>query len=212
MSEIREKLAKLSHEQWCGWMAYLFSKSIICQSGKLGKIQAEDGALIIPKWAVDRWTRQVNTAYDELSEKEKDSDRTEADKCLALLKQPTGDVAELYAELIKRENRISQLHDKTVELQTGLNYQANIATKAHAERDKFKGMYEVAIKRVAKLQGEVKGLIEVMKLAYRKHHLNDPDIGWDELSDKLLDTLCNSMGNDGFQEWRDQALRQKGGE
>ena len=204
--ELREKLAKLAHEQWSGWMIYLFSKCS-CHARL-------DGIRIIPEWAVKRWARQSNTPYDELSEEEKDSDRTEADKFLSLLKQPepTGEVAELYAELIKRENRISQLHDKTVELQTGLNYQANIATKAHAERDKFKGMYEVAIKRVAKLQGEVKGLIEVMKLAYRKHHLNDPDIGWDELSDKLLDTLCNSMGNDGFQEWRDQALRQKGGE
>lgn len=44
-------------------------------------------------------------------------------------------------------------------------------------------------------------LLEAVKLAYRKHHLGDPDIGWDELSEKLLDALCNAMGADGFVQW-----------
>jgi len=44
-------------------------------------------------------------------------------------------------------------------------------------------------------------LLSACKLAYRKHHLNDDSIGWDELSDCLLDALCNEMGDDGFQEW-----------
>jgi len=44
-------------------------------------------------------------------------------------------------------------------------------------------------------------LLEAVKLAYRKHHLDDPSIGWDELSEKLLDALCNAMGADGYLEW-----------
>lgn len=44
-------------------------------------------------------------------------------------------------------------------------------------------------------------LLEAVKLAYRKHHLGDDTIGWDELSDKLLDALCNAMGADGYLEW-----------
>lgn len=44
-------------------------------------------------------------------------------------------------------------------------------------------------------------LLEACKAAYRKHHLNDDSIGWDELSDILLDALCNEMGDVGFQEW-----------
>jgi hypothetical protein len=84
--ELREKLAELAHSQWAGWMDYLFSK---CPEYKAGSVQAEDGAMIIPKWAVDRWKRQAATPYCDLSVEEKDSDRTEADKFLALLRQPT---------------------------------------------------------------------------------------------------------------------------
>ena len=44
-------------------------------------------------------------------------------------------------------------------------------------------------------------LLDAVKLAYRKHHLGDESIGWDELSGCLLDALCNEMGDNGFQEW-----------
>jgi len=44
-------------------------------------------------------------------------------------------------------------------------------------------------------------LLSACQMAYRKHHLNDETIGWDELGDCLLDALCNSMGDDGYQKW-----------
>ena len=50
-------------------------------------------------------------------------------------------------------------------------------------------------------QGEISVLIYTVKLAYRKHHLGDSSIGWGELSDILCDTLCESMGDNEFQEW-----------
>lgn len=75
--ELREKLADLSHEQWSGWMRYLFSKCL----------KNNDGSVTIPAWAVERWTRQMNTPYDQLPESEKESDRVEADKVLALIKE-----------------------------------------------------------------------------------------------------------------------------
>jgi len=56
-------------------MEYLFSKCTF----------HEDGTATIPSWAVERWQRQMLTPYEELSEKEQDSDRKEADKFLALL-------------------------------------------------------------------------------------------------------------------------------
>ena len=34
--------------------------------------------MIIPRWAVNRWKRQLRTDYKDLSESEKDSDRKEA--------------------------------------------------------------------------------------------------------------------------------------
>lgn len=73
---MREKLAELAHKQWSGWMKYLFSKSNVNVSG---------GCVLIPAWAAKRWTRQMNTPYSELPEEEKESDREEADKILAVI-------------------------------------------------------------------------------------------------------------------------------
>lgn len=67
-----EKLADIEHDSWSKWMNYLFAKSI----------KNEDGTYTIPKWAVDRWTRQLNTLYQNLNEEEKESDRKEARKFL----------------------------------------------------------------------------------------------------------------------------------
>jgi hypothetical protein len=72
-SLLREKLAELAHDQWVGWMEYLFYKS-----------KQVDGCVVIPAWANERWRRQVATRYADLSEEEKDSDRSEADKFLAV--------------------------------------------------------------------------------------------------------------------------------
>lgn len=65
---IFEDLACLEHEQWSKWMKYLFSKSQL----------NEDGTVTIPKDLVDRWNRQINTHYSDLSESEKESDREQA--------------------------------------------------------------------------------------------------------------------------------------
>jgi hypothetical protein len=84
---MREKLAALCHEQWSGWMKYLFSK---CE-----KTTGEVEGMIIPEWAVKRWMRQMNTPYLQLSIEEKESDRKEADKFLELCfgKLPTKDAS-----------------------------------------------------------------------------------------------------------------------
>jgi hypothetical protein len=75
--EFREKLSELAHDQWSGWMKYLFEKSI----------QNPDRTVTIPKWAVERWSRQMNTHYNDLSEQEKKNDRNEADKFLKLFRE-----------------------------------------------------------------------------------------------------------------------------
>lgn len=74
--DIIEKLADYEHDRWARWQKYLFSKCMIHQ----------DGSLTIPKEFVDRWTRQVNTDYIDLSEREKDSDRKEAIRIIECIK------------------------------------------------------------------------------------------------------------------------------
>ena len=71
----REKLADVQHEIWSSWMRWLFQCSTI----------NEDGSATIPREKVERWQRQMNTPYSELSESEKNSDRIEANKVIAVL-------------------------------------------------------------------------------------------------------------------------------
>lgn len=82
MADPREEaLAALAHEQWSGWMEYLFGKCVWRDRGDGSNEPA------IPQEFADRWIRQMNTPYAGLSEEEKESDRVEARKVLALLKE-----------------------------------------------------------------------------------------------------------------------------
>jgi len=74
-SEIREGLAKVQHEIWAHWMKYLLSRMT----------WDEDVGYIVSPVDVMRWKRQMRTAYGDLADYEKDSDRSQADKVLALL-------------------------------------------------------------------------------------------------------------------------------
>ena len=73
--DIREQLAEYAHNAWAGWLQYQFSKA---------ELNA-DGTWTMPAWAVERWRRQMNTPYAALPELEKESDREEADKMLAII-------------------------------------------------------------------------------------------------------------------------------
>ena len=52
-------------------------------------------------------------------------------------------------------------------------------------------------------------LLKVVQLVYRKHCMGYEGIGWDELGGVLLDALCNTMGTEGYEEWKSSL---KGGE
>ena len=65
--ELREKLAELAHSQWSGWMEWMLKN--------------------LDDVHIKNWKRQMNTPYDKLSEREKDSDRKEADKYLQVLQK-----------------------------------------------------------------------------------------------------------------------------
>ena len=82
-NELREALADISHAIWAHWMRYLFS---VCDFTDYGEPFITAG-----NW--QRWHRQVETTYGDLTEREKDSDREQADKLLAVLRDT--DKAEL---------------------------------------------------------------------------------------------------------------------
>lgn len=63
--ELIELLSSKEHQRWAKWQKYLHS---CC-------VKNEDGSLTIPKDKVERWTRQIKTDYENLPEKEKESDR-----------------------------------------------------------------------------------------------------------------------------------------
>ena len=75
---VREILADVQHEIWSHWMEYLFS---LCPEVEGSVMETR----YIPHDLVKRWTRQMNTPYSELSEKEKDSDRDQAKKVIDTL-------------------------------------------------------------------------------------------------------------------------------
>lgn len=73
---VLEVLAAFIHHLWAAWMKYLFGKGTF----------NDDGTWTMPKWAVDRWVRQMNTPYAKLTRAEQGNDIVEADKILDLLR------------------------------------------------------------------------------------------------------------------------------
>lgn len=72
-----ESIAAVEHERWAHWQDYLHSQ---CD-------QLEDGSLRIPAHLVTRWKKQAATAYADLTEKERDSDRDQAREYISALRR-----------------------------------------------------------------------------------------------------------------------------
>ena len=77
-----EALASYAHKAWSGWMGHLFSK---CSHSQMSCHQ------MLPDVWVYQWKRQMKTSYSKLSEKEKESDRKEARRMIAIFKKHRGD-------------------------------------------------------------------------------------------------------------------------
>lgn len=75
LNGVLETLSALEHERWCHWQRYLHSK---CS-------RQHNGTLIIPAEFVEKWEKQIQTPYVDLSEKEKESDREQVRKYLPLV-------------------------------------------------------------------------------------------------------------------------------
>lgn len=79
-AEALEAIAAVEHERWAHWQRYLHEQCTLL----------DDGSLLIPSHLAKRWDRQISTAYADLSEEEKNSDREQAHAYLAALKQAAG--------------------------------------------------------------------------------------------------------------------------
>jgi len=69
-SVLFEKLASAQHDIWAHWINYMSEQA--------------DGTLFSPE-QMSRWLRQANTSYEQLTEKEKESDRDQVRKFWHLL-------------------------------------------------------------------------------------------------------------------------------
>lgn len=78
MNYIRERLAENAHKQWVAWMKYLLGNATV----------NFDGSLTLSPEYVINLKRQIATQYQDLTEKEKDLDRAEADKIIELFHLP----------------------------------------------------------------------------------------------------------------------------
>lgn len=81
---IIEKLAAVEHERWSHWQRYVH------ENGRLNV----DGSLTIPSALVLRWSRQMDTPYEMLSDDEKESDREQVRRYWDVLKEALSSMAE----------------------------------------------------------------------------------------------------------------------
>lgn len=70
-----EATSELMHDIWSRWWLYVMAKAKINKKGEL----------VIPQTYTERWNRQLQTPYMQLSEAEKESDRKLAYEILSLV-------------------------------------------------------------------------------------------------------------------------------
>jgi hypothetical protein len=75
LEELTEVLAAIEHKRWSDWQRYVHSEGA----------RTENGDLLLPARLVDGWERQMDTAYANLTEAEKESDRKQVRSYLPLV-------------------------------------------------------------------------------------------------------------------------------
>jgi ribosomal protein L33 len=105
--EFIEKGAYLEHERWSKWQSYFFSKCSVKPQSQVNGMDDRYIYLALPKDLYERWVRQTNTNYTELTEQEKESDRLEVRKYVPLLK----DIISSREEKAREEGRKEALEE-----------------------------------------------------------------------------------------------------
>jgi hypothetical protein len=92
---MKEQLADLEHKRWAKWQSYIHS-NLQYEERKFGSHTVAYYLLDAGKY--EHWSRQIDTPYESLTEKEKDSDRVEAQNTIDLI----------IATLSKHKERLSE--------------------------------------------------------------------------------------------------------
>ena len=90
--ELIEKLAAIEHERWADWQKWVHKR--------LEK-NADDNFYRLDEDDFERWERQINTPYSELSENEKESDREQVRRYFPLISQARADERRRIGEMVK---------------------------------------------------------------------------------------------------------------
>lgn len=78
---VREKLAAIEHERWADWQAWVHK---IINEGVEGTTLEQ---------FIERWERQINTPYADLSQAEKDSDLVQVDRYWPIVQHFVGQIS-----------------------------------------------------------------------------------------------------------------------
>lgn len=82
--EIREVMANQEHIRWAKWQKYLHSK-LQYEERNFGSHKV--AYYLLDAGLYEHWSRQIDTDYSELSEKEKDSDREQVEPYLSIIEE-----------------------------------------------------------------------------------------------------------------------------
>lgn len=88
--DVRERLADVQHAIWAHWMRYMFTQGTV----------NPDGSWTMPAEKVTRWGGQMRTPYSDLTERERESDREQADKIILSIRHllEGAILADVYSE------------------------------------------------------------------------------------------------------------------
>ena len=117
MNALRERLAALEHDQWTHWTRYM-----------LANLTPEN---------IERWTRQIETPYSELSEKEKDSDREWADKVMSLIQARYKRLSQIALDVLVYLTDTVEANKWQVSRDTGRSYSSVYKVMDELEEGRF---------------------------------------------------------------------------
>jgi len=113
-----EKAAEIEHRIWAKWQRWVHDCCIPTEHG-----------LTIPKFKVERWNRQINTPYSELSEIEKEYDRFHAIEYREIIaeaeKRERERIKDEIIEKLKFDLFPPQVKEENPELWKGFNLAVN---------------------------------------------------------------------------------------